>query len=729
MNTNDALQEYDAHVRHVAPGLQEDQDDFPLPALRDTSLRDTTNVIRSRSLHPAQRYTRTIPALDMPLRVSIAPNPDDVIGSATEVDTPSVHGMPTNRLAISPSWLGERPAMNPQPMGSPQNLPDRFLRTPAKDRSLLESEDSRNVNEYRDVTLRPDCGVELGVEKSSCTTLANRSDMLPDWRNILRSCTRRLDVLESLSFSHLPVEEIQDKFDLVEGRLLDLEHWRQDFESRDIHEYDDSISHDHSTAGRAFSQASKNTTYDPILGADVDRKLSDVEQRLGALEAAFPSYANPWTLEVVLLPYGGELRGIWGETLRPPITYSKTYSQSSDGWNGVDSPVERNPKLSCYDDECFAMESIENSIDPMKPRLCPKAPGPKSMVYKRLYSRGLVRQVTITSCGAHDIWNSIEQAFSHFRTSQRPCASSAHQQPGAQACAFVPLRKVHKSSQLRFLQPHELVGPVTWDISFLNSGVIMKATGSVKRLYITTPDAYVQSTVGAWTWPRLKKMPNIEGLRTQSEGSPNDEKKTGTDADESCWSYHPKVDPPQSLDSSPSPLAEQSTKAQQHGRIRSDSRSLSGSRSLPSKASIQKRYKTSSENSYEGQKRRRVLASPMPEIDGTTPRWSHEPSSMAGTETRQLDSLVTRRKGQTPFAYATPHSDNAARTYLNAVDGGDTERDSEDSGLGDDENEWRGVEDEASGYGSSPGAERSSSDFDPERYGDDEDDGLTIYEV
>lgn len=736
---NGAMQEVKSHTMLGVQGCHSGyRDGLPFPPPRSTRSCDQIDLNRSRYLYPAQSNVRAIPALKMPFITGITPRPEDFIGSATEVNTPSVFETPTGRYSdlATGKWVRQDESCNAAAMGTLQNLPDRLLRLSAQEKSRLNPLAPKSDEHFRDMIPHAEYALEQGTEDKSRTVSADqdRQNPLLDWRNVLNSCTRRLDVLESHSFSHLPVEEIQDKFELFEARLLDLESWRQEIGSPDTHESDNSllcndyyqsaVDNDSYTSHNAKGLVAPSNSHHFTSGANIDLRC-DVERRLGLLEAAFPSYANPWELEVVVLPWGRELKGVWRESSNPPFTHSKTHSQTSADWNGVDSPLEHTVEMS-HPGGLSAVESIEHWMEPANPRLSPKAHGPKSVVYKRLHSRGLVRAVTITSCGAYEIWKSIEEAFSHFPASQRTPSNFRHRrQHGALSQPFIPLRKIHKSSQLQFPRPHEMIAPATWNISFLDSGVIMKANKGLKRLYITTPDACVQSEVTGWTWQRLEGLQNLKELSAHSDTSPMPfEEKNGTDGENSCWSHHPETDSPPSSDTAPlSPftldIPDPSTQE------RASSRALP--RSPPYTSTNNKRNQNTSDNGHKSRKRRRVSVSLTSKKDNIniTPRWSYEPPSLPRVNTRQVDDASTRKKRLTPFAYATPHSDPVTRLYLDASDGGDTERESDVSDP-DGEDEWRGVEEDDSRYDSSSSAARPSSDLGSATCEDDGDDGPMI---
>ncbi len=128
-------------------------------------------------------------------------------------------------------------------------------------------------------------------------------------------------------------------------------------------------------------------------------------------------------------------------------------------------------------------------------------------------------------------------------------------------------------------------------------------------------------------------------------------------------------------------------------------------------------------------KRRRISMSPEAERRGMafTPRWSREPPSPYASEfameSASQAASGSRKRGNTPFAYATPHSNtnHAGRVSTDSCDG-DTEM---ATGLLVDrgergEEEWEGVADGESGD------DGIADDQDVDE--DDLEDGHTIYE-
>jgi len=118
---------------------------------------------------------------------------------------------------------------------------------------------------------------------------------------------------------------------------------------------------------------------------------------------------------------------------------------------------------------------------------------------------------------------------------------------------FIPLRKVSRSSRLRFLSPPEMVTPSLWTASFLASNVLMRLPGGGKRLYITQAEAYLQlsgNSCTSWTWPKLRELPRIIPLDEEQADAQDESYVAEADAREPCWAHLPDLDPPPSSYSS-----------------------------------------------------------------------------------------------------------------------------------------------------------------------------------
>lgn len=333
----------------------------------------------------------------------------------------------------------------------------------------------------------------------------------------------------------------------------------------------------------------------------------------------------------------------------------------------------------------------------------PRACGRRSKVDERLRSRGLVRTIQIRGPDARDVQVAMlsafgdllatinGQSFEKHATSHIPDSLSGY--IGLQA-TWIPLRKLHKDSRLRFLDPSEMVTPALWTVPFLASSVAMRTSGP-RRLYVTHRDSYIQhlgSTLTEWSWQKLRELPRIY---------PDDEANSGdtpeADAQEPCWEYDERLDPPLSALSSFSSLHLSGTTGMMDENVlppaspsdhfssapasRSHSTTPTSTAlafralpplkerqpfalihkrtaSLPTLAIktsplINKRRIASFEQaspvtaSSSNMKRRRLSRSPSRPDD--TP-WSIGPPSP------YFEDDAEQKRGSTPFAYATPHS-------------------------------------------------------------------------
>ncbi|KAK3708988.1 hypothetical protein LTR37_011152 [Vermiconidia calcicola] len=550
------------------------------------------------------------------------------------------------------------------------------------------------------------------------------------------------NIIQSLSFSQVPVEELQERFEIFDGRILDLEQWRADQDQPHAHP-------EPSIAPRSkrrrllpdeigsFTSEASDTSFDSnaaahaetvllatlAANAETNPRIDALENRVNDLEnAAMPSYAHPWHVQVVLLPWGRDLRGIWfsaGDATQHSMR--STTQQTEKEWTGAQS----GPKLSFKSSTsgAWTTESIQAWANEAQEWLSPKACGPNGTVFQRLASRGLVQDVTLTAPDARHILHAINDAFGQVLNDETPTdeTEDVRRYQGLRE-KFIPLRKVRKSARLRFLSPSEMISSANWTAAFLDSSVFMKVNDGQRRLYITTPRAYIQEHEDTWTWKRLRGLPIFNA--TADEQAAQAEKV----AIEACWTYNDQLDHASSPHSS---FASQwSTRSQaaitddpdrQPMSPRSEVRILrQRTSSLPSSSStaekareiLPKRRVASFEpvatipitaNEQEAEisvKRRRISTSPEAERRGVnfTPRWSREPpspfTSEAAAEARS-QGTSSRKRGTTPFAYATPHSNSNFVARVDLVPGdGDTEADTD---IGVDhsergEEEWEGVD-------------------------------------
>ncbi|KAK3052658.1 hypothetical protein LTR09_006139 [Extremus antarcticus] len=654
--------------------------------------------------------------------------------SATEVATPSIAGTPDFRALAASSSSGNRP--------SPGHLqPGNLQRPRIEPPRLTSNERTANVE---------------GPAPVRNTT--------PDLQNILQTYGRRLDILETLSFSHVPVEELQDRFEHFDGRILDLEQWRVDQDQREpapdhirsTHARErrmlpaeaSSFDSDESFDMNAAAHAEAVVLATLAANAETHPRIDALESRVQELEqTALPSFARPWRVQVVLLPWGRDLKGIWFSATEATRRSTMANTQLTEEWTGAQS----GPNLSFNSASgAWTTESIQAWAKEAQEWLSPKACGPSGAVFQRLASRGLVRDMTLRESDARHIANMIDSTFGELGIGGKD-VSGAEETRRYQALqqSLIPLRKVRKSARLRFLSPAEMVTSASWTASFLDSSVFMKVGDGQRRLYITTPEAYSQpNTNDVWSWKRLRGLTAFEATAGEQAA------RTENVAIEACWSYNERLDRSDSLHSSFATRDSQwSTRSQfavddpddmddnpmqsqpqlRPQRQRTASLPESSEAAGQAKAALPKRRVASFEpvpsvNSHSDErveinpKRRRITVSPEAERRGVnfTPRWSREPpspfTSEPAVEARSQGASSSRKRGTTPFAYATPHSNSnfVGRVELASGDG-DTEVATD---IVEREEEWEGVE------------EGLTNLDDSESVDDNEDleDGLSLYE-
>lgn len=599
---------------------------------------------------------------------------------------------------------------------------------------------------------------------------------------MLWTYARRLDALESVSFSHVPLEEVQDKFELFDGRLLDLEQWRNEQQDRMqtspeplksaeaaessgskrrrlLSSGDNrSFASDESFDSTAAAHAEAAVLATIAVNVETGPRIYALESRVADLEnAALPTFTRPWEVQVVLLPWGRDLRGIWFSSTDATQHSMRASNAGLDEWSGAQSLAKISFQSSAS--AAWTTESIQAWAEDAQDWLSPKACGPTGTAFKRLASRGLVRDVTFTASDPRHILDVISGAFRKTLPSVDVEEPGPAEQYHGLCEKFLPLRKVRKSSRLRFLSPAEMITSASWTAGFLDSSVIMKCGDGQRRLYVTTPPAHLQGTDGGWTWKTLRELPPRDANGEQYAGQVD-----RTVAIEACWSYNDKLDCSHSLHSTfglDDPHGSQWSIKSQQTTGRADQKAgnptpassspdirtvRQRTSSLPSSTSAHGRHREALPKrrvaSFETvgtvpivagaeldpAKRRRISASPEAERRGVnfTPRWSREPpspfhSDHAG-DARSQGASSGRKRGSTPFAYATPHSNMNYVGPGAAFGDGDTERNTDIDDAGQAGEEWDGMEEAAVGPSDDDKSEDDEEEEDEDQDEDDDDD-------
>ncbi|KAK5684210.1 hypothetical protein LTS10_004074 [Elasticomyces elasticus] len=688
---------------------------------------------------PAQNAHCMGPPISIPYGAYSAVSADEY--SATEVATPSLRGTPDLR-AVSAFGLHSGPV----PSGSV------MARTSPMAKPSIE----------KDIAAAATLSARAGTPQETHKTMMEEPTSTGEMRHLLRSLSHRVESLESMSFSHVPVEVVEEKFENMDVRLLDLEQWRtytdnpaptlvrKDTQRRRMLPSEiESFSSDGSFDSTAAAHTEAVVLVTLAANSETGPRIDDLERRLTDLEQAIPSFANPWHIQVVVLPFGRLLRGIWFSALEATQHSMQQSMQASDEWPGTQSA----PKLSfgASTSAAWTTDSIEAWASDAHGWLSPKACGPNGNVFQRLASRGLVQDVTLTAPDSRHILGALAAAFGPILDKDDATAPvDGHYK--ALDESFIPLRKERKSSRLRFLSKAEMVTPALWTAGFLDSAVIMKINDGQRRLYITTPEAYIQSDIDGWSWPKLRQLPLFDAS--------DDERAANArgSAIEACWAHNETLDRPAAS------LAPSFATSREHYGSPADQPMQSNSQIIEGAQDTSRPYVLSNEQQSEGRhrtvslpnsnsaaepqigappkrrvasfetigstarrssdvqncavfKKRRISFSPEAERRGVgiTPRMSREPPSPYTSEPvgDAMDHCsASRNRGMTPFAYATPHSNSnpgVDRMEYSAGDG-DTEADTDLAMPHTEDDEWQGVEDDtASGL-----ADRSSAMDEPE---------------
>ena len=579
----------------------------------------------------------------------------------------------------------------------------------------------RPVTEATNLNIAVNDGPELTLARPTVfhlQSILKHVSAHPTLSTRVQNHEQRIDLLENVSCSYASAQEIHEGFDLVderigevEGRVEELEKAQaamndfsgvSSFRRRLLHADDGDSSMASQTSSELISAAIERTEF--------SARLDNLESQFSEFRSlTLPSCGHPWKVEVVFLPFGTALKGIWSTIDQISSQRSRNNSMGADSRTQSQySKLVGTHALRSFAAGQRRWEDLHLQPQNASEMLVPKACGQRSKVEERLRSRGLVRMIEVTGPEARDVQVAMLAAFGDLLEILHIGNNEGQQVPDSLACfyglqaSWIPLRKLHKDSRLRFLDPSEMVTPALWTASFLSSSVVMRATG-VKRLYVTHSESYIQQPDPAstnWTWQKLRVLPRVfPDAQSSSE-------VREADAREACWEWDGRLDPPESAHSSftsqHSSLSIRAAPSQHSNFSQSDKSSISAvspvlsttptsvthtrqisplierprplhsrTTSMPLIGPLKlspppaKRRISSFDPELHGprspqsspirpsaglnMKRRRISRSPSRPRD--TPRWSAGPPSPY-----YFEEAVEPKRGTTPFAYATPHS-------------------------------------------------------------------------
>ncbi|KAJ8067376.1 hypothetical protein OCU04_004727 [Sclerotinia nivalis] len=379
-------------------------------------------------------------------------------------------------------------------------------------------------------------------------------EIVTDYPDTKRNHEDRIDALENTSFSNTGFEELQVDINNHNERVYELESRVEELEKANAVADESSIGTNRNLNESFNSQANKASS--ALVANATDRsnlasRVGSLEDRLTRIEAVLPpSWARPWEIEVVFLPYGPGMMGIWS-TNHSMSQRSRVNSCASEDWTQTQQNFLAAAQASLSDqDYSISWEKMlkKGNIDD-RTLLMPKACGATSTINERLKSRGLVKVVQIQGPDARDVQVALMSAFEDLpkKLSEDIYSSSRHTPLRIPAsmenylglrAAWIPLRKLHKTSTLRFLDPSEMVTPALWTVPFLSSSVAMR-TKTMRRLYVTQADSYLQHYVSRssrWTWRKLRQLPRVHDVDAVESHTPE------ADAAETCWAWDERLD-------------------------------------------------------------------------------------------------------------------------------------------------------------------------------------------
>ncbi|KAK4948804.1 hypothetical protein LTR28_007350, partial [Elasticomyces elasticus] len=329
---------------------------YPHSTLPSTAAPSVVGIQRASPsrvlMDNALRGHRFRPPINILPTQQTAQAPEDIIASATEVATPSNAGTPD--LCAFGKTIQDAIAWTQDSQFHRQPSPAALLRSPPRFDQLRSQEGPSNASARK---LNGQDGAAESVSMAQIRSILEQ--LLPylgqihdhlkantNAQDVVRSLSRRLETLETASFSHIPVEEIQEKFELFDGRLLDIEGWKEEQEKRPAAETyttqeprhrrrlpseTDSFA-SNASCGSARSVSRGSAQADQQLAVAVAR-LDNMKEQLDDLEThASPSFRSPWTVEVIFLPWGRDMKGIWVSADNEPPHQMKPSTQALEEW-------------------------------------------------------------------------------------------------------------------------------------------------------------------------------------------------------------------------------------------------------------------------------------------------------------------------------------------------------------------------------------------------------------
>ncbi|KAK2624977.1 hypothetical protein QTJ16_005346 [Diplocarpon rosae] len=638
--------------------------------------------------------------------------------SLTEAATPSARASqdPVSAADLAKNIHSVRDALGKYVQGNEQ--------LPAKPVAEKNDQPELNIKHGESLPgLVPVTQHEGATEATLIPRLRHLVNNLSEYPTKIQNHETRLGLLENTTFHHPEIEDLHDADDRLDNRVCEIEE-----RIRDVEKAQAAINDASSVGSRqieSFDSRVSATSSAMIVSAmnrlDFSR-LEALEAQIAELRAAaLPSHSRPWEVEVVFLPFGSRLMGIWSSQ-QSMSQRSRVVSSADDSWTQSNYLAAAQACLTAHDQSSAWERSATNLSDQDPSWLMARACGVRSRVDERLRSRGLVKRIRILGPDARDVQAAILQAFKDLPDVlvQDPYTQRDDENSGSVprylrkflglSASWIPLRKIHKDSCLRYLNPSEMITPALWTVPFLTSSVAMRHSG-VRRLYVTQRDSYIQkfgANTAEWTWQKLRQLPRVYPDQDDMSHIPE------ADAIEPCWEFDERLDPPyESTHSSfasdisslsirshpqqhdlaspsdhfssaaPSPNISTTPKSIPHARpissikernpfrpLRVRTTSMPLSTTVPIKfseprpsskrriASVDRAPSPSAPDPPfpSNQKRRRTRSPSRPQH---TPRYSNgssSPFNMFDVEAEHNYADKRGEEGMTPLAYATPHS-------------------------------------------------------------------------
>ncbi|PBP15602.1 hypothetical protein BUE80_DR013666 [Diplocarpon rosae] len=279
--------------------------------------------------------------------------------SLTEAATPSARASqdPVSAADLAKNIHSVRDALGKYVQGNEQ--------LPAKPVAEKNDQPELNIKHGESLPgLVPVTQHEGATEATLIPRLRHLVNNLSEYPTKIQNHETRLGLLENTTFHHPEIEDLHDADDRLDNRVCEIEE-----RIRDVEKAQAAINDASSVGSRqieSFDSRVSATSSAMIVSAmnrlDFSR-LEALEAQIAELRAAaLPSHSRPWEVEVVFLPFGSRLMGIWSSQ-QSMSQRSRVVSSADDSWTQSNYLAAAQACLTAHDQSSAWERSATNLSD------------------------------------------------------------------------------------------------------------------------------------------------------------------------------------------------------------------------------------------------------------------------------------------------------------------------------------------------------------------------------